>query len=34
VCSALVLVLLLAAITGFIHAATKRADQPIMNHQA
>jgi hypothetical protein len=32
VCFALALVLLLAAIAGFVHAATKRADQPILSH--
>jgi hypothetical protein len=34
VCFALVLVLLLAAIAGFVHAATKRAEQPILSEQA
>jgi len=34
VCFALVLVLLLAAIAGFIHAATKSAEQPILSHEA
>ena len=33
VCFALVLVLILAAIAGFIHAATKGAEQPILSHQ-
>ena len=34
VCFALALVLLLAAIAGFVHAATKRAEQPILSHEA
>ncbi len=33
VCYALALVLLLAAIAGFIHAATKSAERPILSHQ-
>lgn len=32
VCFALALVLLLAALAGFVHAATKSADQPILSH--
>jgi hypothetical protein len=34
VCFGLVLVLLLAAIAGFIHAATKSAERPILAHEA
>lgn len=34
VCFALALVLFLAAIAGFVHAATKKADQPILSHDA
>lgn len=34
VCFGLALVLLLAAIAGFVHAATKSAEQPILSHQA
>jgi hypothetical protein len=33
VCFALALVLFLAAIAGFVHAATKKADQPIVSHE-
>ena len=33
VCFALALVLFLAAIAGFIHAATKAAEQPVLSHQ-
>ena len=34
VCFALVLVLALAAMAGFLHAATKRAEQPILSHES
>ena len=34
VCFALVLVLILAAIAGFIHAMTKAAERPILSHEA
>jgi len=34
VCFALAIVLILAAIAGFIHAATKSAERPILSHEA